>query len=223
MASQAHRASGLAFFTASSQQQPSASYAVNLSKREDRMGLMDVLEGMSNGPRGAPAQSGASHGVSPIAMGLLALLAYKSMKGGGLFGQAPAAPPAAAPERQPASPQSQSAGGLLGWLGGMVGGPSPGAQGNVVGGGLNELLKRFEQNGLGDAGRSWTSNGPNKPVSPADVEKAVGTDTLDTLARELSMPRDQLRQRLSAELPQAVDRLTPEGHAPLQQDVSRSV
>jgi uncharacterized protein YidB (DUF937 family) len=189
------------------------------------MGLMDVLQGMSNGPHGAPAQSsGRSHGVSPIAMGLLALLAYKSMKGGGLFGQAPAAPPAAGPERQPAPQQDPSAGGgLLGWLGGVVGRPSAGAEANVVGGGLNELLKRFEKNGLGDAGRSWIGSGPNKPVSPGDVEKAVGSDTLDALARELNMSRDELRQRLSAELPQSVDRLTPEGHVPLQQDVARPV
>jgi hypothetical protein len=53
------------------------------------MGLMDVLNGMMNGPRGrvspGPSSSGSS-GMSPITMGLLALLAYKAMKGGGIFG-----------------------------------------------------------------------------------------------------------------------------------------
>ena len=40
------------------------------------MGLMDVLNGMANGPRG-PAEPGKRGGISPITMGLLALLAYK--------------------------------------------------------------------------------------------------------------------------------------------------
>src|SRR5262245_11799229 len=62
------------------------------------MGLLDVLRGMANGPRGdqgmrAPSSGG---GMSPLTMGLLALLAYKAFKGGGLgniFGQtAPAGP-----------------------------------------------------------------------------------------------------------------------------------
>jgi hypothetical protein len=53
------------------------------------MGLMDVLRGMANGPRG-PAAPGGRGGISPITMGLLALLAYKTMRGeplGGLFRQ----------------------------------------------------------------------------------------------------------------------------------------
>ena len=45
------------------------------------MGLLDVLNGMQNGPRGqrtpAPAGSGA---MSPIAMAVLGLLAYKAIK-----------------------------------------------------------------------------------------------------------------------------------------------
>ena len=41
------------------------------------MTLMDVLRGMANGPRG-PAEPGRRGGISPITMGLLALLAYKT-------------------------------------------------------------------------------------------------------------------------------------------------
>ena len=46
------------------------------------MGLMDVLHGMANGPHG-PAEPGKRGGISPITMGLLALLAYKTMRGEG--------------------------------------------------------------------------------------------------------------------------------------------
>ena len=90
----------------------------------------------------------------------------------------------------------------------------------MVSGGLGELLNRFEQNGLGGLAQSWVGNGPNQAVSPGDVEQAVGSDTLDTLARETGMSREQLVSRLSAELPQAVDKLTPQGRVPAAHEVS---
>ena len=42
------------------------------------MGLLDVLNGMQNGPRGEPAPGGG--GMSKITMALLGLLAYKAYK-----------------------------------------------------------------------------------------------------------------------------------------------
>jgi hypothetical protein len=46
------------------------------------MGLMDILNGMQNGPRGQPQPSapGSSGGMSPMTMAMLALLAYKALK-----------------------------------------------------------------------------------------------------------------------------------------------
>lgn len=187
------------------------------------MGLLDVLQGMSNGPRGATAQSGRS-GISPLAMGLLALLAYKTMKGqgplGGFFGNR-AAPGTAAGTSGTGPGQ---AGGLTSWLqSGLGGALAGGTAGSVVSGGLSELLKRFEQNGLGGAAQSWVGNGQNQPVSASDVEKAAGSDTLDALAREIGMSREQLVQRLSAELPQTVDRLTPQGQVPTPEQAAQSI
>src|SRR5689334_11392598 len=200
------------------------------------MGLLDVLQGMSNGPRGATAQSGRS-GVSPLAMGLLALLAYKTMKGegplGGLFGHragqatAPGAGRGPVQGTAPGETEADSgglSGGLTSWLqSGLGGALAGGATGSVISGGLNELLKRFQQNGLGGAAQSWVGHGPNQPVSPGDVEQAAGSETLDALAREIGMSRDQLVQRLSAELPQTVDRLTPHGHVPTPEQAAQSV
>jgi uncharacterized protein YidB (DUF937 family) len=102
-------------------------------------------------------------------------------------------------------------------LGGAVAG---GAAGGIVSGGLTELLKRLEQNGLGDAGRSWVGTGPNHPVTPASLEKAAGADTLDALARETGIGRDELLRRLTAELPHDVDKLTPQGRIPSVDETS---
>jgi uncharacterized protein YidB (DUF937 family) len=184
------------------------------------MGLLDILEGMTN--RGGQAASSGRGGISPIAMGLLALLAYKTLKGegplGGLFGGQSQA------SSGNTGTQPTHGGGLLGWLQGELGGAlGGGTAGNVINGGLTELLKRLEQNGQGDVGRSWVGSGPNKPVSPADLEKAAGADTLDALAREAGMPRDQLIRKLSQELPTAVDKLTPQGRIPTAQEASLPV
>src|SRR5690348_976243 len=167
------------------------------------MGLLDVLQGMSNGPRGAAAQSGRS-GVSPLAMGLLALLAYKTVKGegplGGLFGHKAGqgtAPGLGTGQGTAGETETESGGagglssGLSSWLqSGLGGALAGGAAGNVISGGLNELLKRLQQNGLGGAAQSWVGHGPNQPVSPGDVEQAAGSDTLDALAREIGMSRE---------------------------------
>jgi hypothetical protein len=44
------------------------------------MGLLDVLNGMQNGPRGQREPSGSGGGMSPITMAILGLLAYKAVK-----------------------------------------------------------------------------------------------------------------------------------------------
>ena len=47
------------------------------------MGLLDVLNGMQNGPRGPStpsAQSDSGGGMSPMTMAILALLAWKGIK-----------------------------------------------------------------------------------------------------------------------------------------------
>ena len=187
------------------------------------MGLLDMLQGMTN-TSSAPA-AGRS-GMSPVTMGLLALLAYKTVKGqgplGGLFGQGAANAGTANAGAAPGNPAGGS-GGMFDWLQKTLGGAAAGGVGGaLVSGGLGELVNRFEQSGLGGAAQSWVGNGPNQPVSPNDVESAVGSDTLDTLARETGMNRDQLLDRLSAELPQAVDRLTPHGRVPTAQEVAVS-
>jgi hypothetical protein len=91
------------------------------------MGLLDVLNGMQNGPRGpstSSAQSGG--GMSPMTMAILGLLAYKAVKH--LTASAPGASPAPSPAT--AGGGMGDPGGLLkGGLGGLMAG---GAAGSVI-------------------------------------------------------------------------------------------
>ena len=72
------------------------------------MGLLDVLNGMQNGPRGPSNPSPQSGGgMSPMTMAILALLAYKGIKH--LSGTQQPAPDGTSPPRLPApGPRSTS-------------------------------------------------------------------------------------------------------------------
>ncbi|WP_027135829.1 YidB family protein [Geminicoccus roseus] len=107
--------------------------------------------------------------------------------------------------------QSGGLGGLLGSLGGMLGGASGG---NVLNGGLGELVERFRQNGHGETADSWVAHGPNRELPPDQLERAIGEDTLADLSRQTGLSRQELLARLSRELPNAVDQYTPDGRLP---------
>ena len=44
------------------------------------MGLLDVLNGMQNGPRGQRTSGASGGSMSPITMAILGLIAYKALK-----------------------------------------------------------------------------------------------------------------------------------------------
>ena len=88
------------------------------------------------------------------------------------------------------------------------------ASGGGLGGALSELLERFTQSGDGDVARSWVGTGPNREIAPDRLERSLGPDLIRTLSEKTGLPADELLQRLSRDLPDAVDRYTPEGRLP---------
>jgi uncharacterized protein YidB (DUF937 family) len=102
-------------------------------------------------------------------------------------------------------------GGLLSGLGGALGGAGAGG---LLSGGLGELVDRFKQAGHGETAESWVNTGPNKEIAPPQLEQAIGPDVLATLSQQTGLSREELLARLSRELPQAVDRYTPDGRVP---------
>jgi len=222
------------------------------------MGLLDILNGMQNGPGGArqPEPAGKSGGGMPTWMiALLSLLAYKAIKGGGLENMLPGGGNRQqVPETRTAD---QGGGGLGDILGGMLGGgaarqgtPSGGgglgdllggilggnsrqanagggglgdllgpllggaAAGGALNGGLRKMIEDMQQNGQGDAVKSWVGGGVNQSVAPNDLAQAIGLDDIDAVSRQTGMPREQLLSELSQHLPEFVNQLTPDGRLP---------
>jgi uncharacterized protein YidB (DUF937 family) len=192
------------------------------------MGLLDVINGMQQGPRGPSTPSSeSSGGMSPMTMAILGLLAWKAFKH--FTASQPGATPPATPTPAPAPSGGSMAGGggglgggslgdiLKGPLGGVLGGA---AAGSVISGGLGDLLKQLQQGGHGETANSWVGSGPNKAISPGDLANALGADQIDSLASQSGMSRDDLLNGLSQYLPKVVDHLTPDGRLPTEDEVS---
>lgn len=186
------------------------------------MGLLDVLNGMQNGPRGPSNPSAqSSGGMSPMTMAILALLAYKAVKhlSGSQSGATPAPSPGAGTAGEPGGGGlGGSLGDILkGGLGGLLAG---GAAGSVISGGLGDLLRQFQQSGHGETANSWVSPGPNKQISPGDLASALGADQIDSLMSQSGLSRQELLDGLSQHLPKVIDHLTPDGRLPTESELA---
>jgi uncharacterized protein YidB (DUF937 family) len=194
--------------------------------QETIMGLLDVLNGMQNGPRGSsdPSAESGSGGMSPMTLAILAVLGYKALKHftGSQPGASPSAPPAPAPSGTVNAGLPGSAGGLgdllKGGLGGLLAG---GAAGSILSGGLGDLLNQLQNKGHGETANSWVSPGPNKQIAPRDLADALGADQINALTAQTGLSRDDLLAGLSRHLPEVVNHLTPDGRVPTESELSR--
>ena len=166
-------------------------------------------------------QAGSGSSVSPVTLGLLALLAYRTYEGKGrlaeMLGRSQQTSGNALAAQQPAG--TGGLGALLsGGLSGLLAG---GASGGLLSGGLAGLLKQFQQNGQSDVANSWISNGPNKSVSPAALEQALGPEILQTLSDHTGKSPEELLSELSSALPEVVNKLTPDGRLPTESEAAK--
>ncbi|HEY7640571.1 MAG TPA: YidB family protein [Steroidobacteraceae bacterium] len=149
------------------------------------MGIFDTL--------GGPGRR--SGGMSPVMLGLMGLLAYRTLKGKGRLAD------------------------MLGTGTNATGAGGPLA-GGALGTGLKDLLDRFRQSGQGTKAESWVAKGPNQPIAPNELETALGEERIQWLVEQTGMPKEQLLAGLSHELPNAVDELTPEGRLPTESELN---
>ena len=76
----------------------------------------------------------------------------------------------------------------------------------------------FERNGMGQVAQSWVGSGQNQPVSPGQLQQAIGPDMIRELAQRTGRSEPEVAQQLSQELPDIINRLTPQGRLPTQDE-----
>ena len=120
--------------------------------------------------------------------------------------------------------------GLLGsMMGGMMGGgtSAQSAQGTnpmimmalqvlQQNGGIQGLLAKFQQAGMGQQAQSWIGTGQNMPISPDALSQIFGQGQLGQIAQQLGMSHEQVASGLAQSLPQVVDHMTPGGEIPAE-------
>ena len=120
--------------------------------------------------------------------------------------------------------------GLLGsMMGGMMGGgtSAQSAQGTnpmimmalqvlQQNGGIQGLLAKFQQAGMGQQAQSWIGTGQNMPISADALSQIFGQGQLGQIAQQLGMSHEQVASGLAQSLPQVVDHMTPGGEIPAE-------
>ena len=87
-------------------------------------------------------------------------------------------------------------------------------------GGLGGLLGKLTEAGQGDTVDSWVQPGQNKPIAPGSLNDALGSKTISDLARQAGISEQELLYQLSTVLPGVVDKLTPRGQLPTQEQIA---
>jgi uncharacterized protein YidB (DUF937 family) len=113
------------------------------------------------------------------------------------------------------SNRSTSLGGAGAAGGAVPGDPLTGLTGAIEQtGGLDGLVGRLRDGGLGSEVDSWVSTGTNQPVDPQRLGQALGPDTVQQLSAGSGIDIGSLLPMLAMFLPQIIDMLTPNGSAP---------
>jgi uncharacterized protein YidB (DUF937 family) len=103
-----------------------------------------------------------------------------------------------------------------GVIGGLVGAEMAGVVNGLIQrhGGIQGIVDQFQKQGLGATVQSWIGNGPNQPITAEQIRQALGAEGLKGLAAKAGLSTQDLAAKLSTILPQAIDKMTPDGKVP---------
>ncbi len=103
-----------------------------------------------------------------------------------------------------------------GILGGVIGAGATALLNSYIEkqGGLQNVVSQFEKTGFGDTMKSWISLGQNLPITADQIRQVLGSDKVKELAATVGLPADKIAELLAQHLPQAIDKVTPDGKIP---------
>ena len=81
-------------------------------------------------------------------------------------------------------------------------------------GGLDAVVKNFQNAGFKRQVDSWISTGKNEVISSIEVGQAIGIEKVKKLAEAAGIDVNKARDLLAEYLPVAIDKATPQGKLP---------
>lgn len=78
-------------------------------------------------------------------------------------------------------------------------------------GGLEGILAKFNEAGFAEQTASWVSQGNNLPISAEQIIEVLGRDSIAGIAQKLTMSPSDISVKIAEYLPQAIDKMTPNG------------
>lgn len=86
-------------------------------------------------------------------------------------------------------------------------------------GGLQGLAQKLSNGGLAEQVQSWINSGGYKqPVNGDQIQHHMDQNELGNAANQAGMSREQTADNVAQALPHVVDRATPQGQMPQQQE-----
>jgi uncharacterized protein YidB (DUF937 family)/outer membrane protein OmpA-like peptidoglycan-associated protein len=90
---------------------------------------------------------------------------------------------------------------------------------NQDSGGFSGFLNLFSKAGLGDLASSWVSSGANSSLSNEQLESALGSNTIGSIAEKVGLSTSTATSAMAWMVPQVIDKLTPDGVVPEEKDL----
>ncbi len=81
-------------------------------------------------------------------------------------------------------------------------------------GGIQGLVSAFREKGMEDLVDSWIATGPNLPLSGEQLQAVLGSERVQFIAQRLGLSSSDAADALAKALPDAIDKLTPNGVLP---------
>lgn len=78
-------------------------------------------------------------------------------------------------------------------------------------GGLEGILAKFNEAGFAEQTASWVSQGNNLPISAEQIIEVLGRDSIAGIGQKLTMSPSDISVKIAEYLPQAIDKMTPNG------------
>lgn len=77
--------------------------------------------------------------------------------------------------------------------------------------GVSGLIEKFQASDLAETVESWIGTGENLPISSEQIQTVLGDERIQALAEKLGINTSTVAGTLASLLPQAIDKLTPNG------------